>query len=284
MDVSIILVNYNTKELTLNCLNSIYEKTSGIDFEVVIVDNASVDGSCDAIKNQFPQVKLIENEKNLGFGKANNVGIKLSNAKYVLLLNTDTELINNAVKLLYDLMENDPSIGACGGNLFDKDKNPVHSYGYLNTPKKFFCRMMGLRYLLKDQKNDANRDRVQEVEQIIGADLMLRKSALDKVGAFDERFFLYCEESELQFRISQGGYKIIYTPEPEIYHFEGAATKKNKKFRRQMMTQSQYLYFVLSHKDVSKLWLRTMCSIPQIYRFICAPRHTWEAIKYMWTH
>lgn len=284
MDVSIILVNYNTKQLTIDCLQSIYEKTSGICFEIFVVDNASQDGSIDAIKEFFPQVKLIINPKNIGFGRANNVGIKQANGKYVFLLNTDTMLINNAIKVLFDLMEENPEAGACGGNLFDEDRKPVHSFGFLKTPKDNLLRLLGVRYLCKMKKNDTNRGKFQQVGQIIGADLMIRKSVLDEVDIFDERFFLYFEESELQFRIQKAGYKIFYTPDAFIFHFEGGSSKKNKKFRRQIITQSEYLYFSLCYDSYPKNVLRILCTIPQLYRLILSPVNTFKALKFIWSN
>jgi len=284
MDISIILVNYNTKQLTLDCLKSVYEKTSGIEFEVFVVDNASQDGSVTAIEKNFPQVKLIQNPENKGFGSANNIAIKQSAAKYVFLLNTDTLLINNAIKILFDFMEEHPEAGACGGNLFDKDMEPVHSFGFLKTPKSYFFRCLGLRYLCKREKNDTNRGKLQQVGQIIGADLMLRKSVLDEVGLFDERFFLYFEESELQCRIQKAGHKIFYIPDAFIFHFEGGSSKQNKKARRQIITQSEYLYFSLCYDYLPKTALRILCTIPQIYRFILAPVNTLKALQYIWQH
>lgn len=284
MDVSIILVNYNTKDLTLECISSVYEKTSGLNFEIFVVDNASQDDSVKVIKEKFPHVKLIENKENIGFGRANNLAIKQSNAKYVFLLNTDTVLINNAVKVLFDFMEKTPEAGTCGGNLFDKDNKPVHSFGYLKTPKEHFLRILGLRYFCKNKKNDTNRDKLQEVEQIIGADLMIKKSVLDEVGIFDERFFLYLEESELQFRIQKAGYKIFYIPDALIFHFEGSSSKKNKKFRRQIITQSEYLYFSLCYKNYPKIFFKILCTFPQLYRLLFSPGYTLKALKYIWNN
>lgn len=281
MDVSIILVNYNTKDLTLNCLNSIYEKTEDIEFDIFVVDNASNDGSCEAVKKAFPNVKLISNNENIGFGRANNIAINQSNAKYVFLLNTDTILINNAVKILFALLEANSKAGACGGNLFDLNMKPVHSYGFFNSPKRQLLRLLGMRYFLKNIKNDANRDELQEVEQIIGADLMIRKDVLDQIGIFNEKFFLYYEESELQFRIRKAGFNILYCPDAQIFHLEGASTKKNKKLRRQMIMQSEYLYFTLCY-DSHKFLLRILCTLPNLYRFISAPKHTAKALKYIW--
>ena len=123
MDISIIIVNYNTKKLIKNCLKSVFEKTQGINFEVYVVDNNSRDGSCEMIEQDFPQVKLIKNTKNKGFGAANNIAIRESNAKYVFLLNSDTILLNNAIKIFFDFMEKpeNQKISCCGGNLYNKN-------------------------------------------------------------------------------------------------------------------------------------------------------------------
>lgn len=283
MDVSIILVNYNTKQLAKECIQSIYEKTHDLSFEIIMIDNNSSDGSVEAIKQSFPDVIIIANPKNSGFGSANNLGIKISKGKYVLLLNTDTILINNAIKELFDFIEKNEECAVVGGNLFDKDMKEVHSYGFLDNPKDNLLKIIGLKCLLKNKKNDSNRIVEQEVEQVIGADMLIRKKVLDQVGLFDERFFLYREESELQHRIRQAGYKIFYTPEAKIYHLEGASTKKNKKFRRQTIAQSEFLYFSLCYPSVPLIALRILCTLPQLYRLFSAPTYTLKALKYIWT-
>lgn len=282
MQVSIIIVNYNTKQLILNCLKSIYEKTSDIDFEVIVVDNNSVDDSCNIIEQEFSQVKIIKSPKNLGFGGANNLGIKQSQAECVFLLNPDTVLINNAVKILYDQLKSLPNAGVVGGNLFDENMQYVHSFGYFLTIKRHICRLFGLRYFLKDKKNDQNRDKMQQVPQIIGADMMIYKHVLEEVGCFDERFFLYLEESELQYRIQKAGYLIYYTPEARIFHLEGGATKKNKPFKRQMIAQSEYLYFCIT-SNLPKPILRVICTLPLLYRFFSMPVCAFQALKHIWT-
>ena len=120
-DVSIILVSYKTKDLTRNCIKSIVEKTKNISYDIFVVDNNSQDGTCEMLKEEFPFVKLIENSQNIGFGAANNLAIKESDAEYVFLLNTDTLLVNNAVKILHDFLENNRQVGVCGANLYDEN-------------------------------------------------------------------------------------------------------------------------------------------------------------------
>jgi len=145
MDVSIILVNYNTCDLTLNCLKSIQEKVQNIEYEVFVVDNHSKDDSVEKIKQGYPNVKLIQSPNNIGFGRANNIAIKESQGKYIFLLNTDTVLMNNAVKVLFDFMEQNEKCGACGGNLYNDDGEMIHSFGYGDDIKSMLLRKTPLK-------------------------------------------------------------------------------------------------------------------------------------------
>jgi len=204
MDVSIIIVNYNTKDLLINCINSIYTNTTGILFEIIVVDNNSNDGSEFVIKNKFPDVIFIQSGSNLGFGLANNIGIEKSKGEFVFLLNSDTIIINNAIKILYKSFEN-LSIGACGGNLFDSNNSPTVSFfrimpGFLNEID--MC-IGGLYSKILFRKNiffNHSKNLIELKGYISGADLMIRKSVLNKIGLFSPRFFLYFEEVELQYR------------------------------------------------------------------------------------
>ena len=200
-DVSIILVNYKTKDLALRCLESVYKKTTDINFDVYVIDNASYDGIKEELEKQFPNVKFIQSKENNGFGAGNNIALKIFDSKYAFLINTDTILINNAAKILFDFMEANPEIGACGGNLYDEKGNNIHSYGVFHNLKDLFLKTFFLRYFFpKNEKRlkdkGLNKENLtKSVDFITGADLMLRKEALDKAGLFDERFFMYAEES-----------------------------------------------------------------------------------------
>lgn len=262
LDVSIILVSYNTKELTKNCLSSIYEKTVGINYNIFVVDNNSQDGSCELIKELFPDVILIQNSNNLGFGAANNIAISKSKAKYIFLLNTDTILVNNAIKIFYDFME-DPKnnkMAVCGGNLLNLDFSSQHSYGKLPSLKRLLFMATGLCIVFKKFYNKLHvsgkevGNNVMEVEYVTGADMFIRKSALEEVGTFDEDFFLYFEESELSYRLTRSGYKSVIIPEAKIIHlFEKSyKTMSSEKFK--IYKQSELLYFEKCHgKQARKL-------------------------------
>lgn len=266
MDVSIIIVNYNTRELLKDCLNSVFAKTSELNYEVIVVDNASFDNSSNMVKTEFPQVKLIESKENLGFGKGNNLGIKEAKGKYVFLLNSDCELKNNAIKILFNFMEKHPECGASGGNLYDKNNNynaalglqsPLFEWAITHSvlqfifPKKY-------KYIKGYQKN-FDRTKTGEVGFITGADLMIKKSVFDEIGAFDPIFFMYFEETELQWRINKAGYKIFFVPESEIYHFEGGSPTPKKKL---LMLRSEFIYFRLTQGILAELIVR-LISIPK---------------------
>lgn len=257
-DVSIILVNYKTKDLTRNCINSIVEKTQNLSYEIFVVDNDSQDGTPEMLKNEFPWVKLIENPQNSGFGSANNLAIRQSDAKYVFLLNTDTILVNNAIKILFDFLENNEKIGACGANLYDENMEHVHSYGVFPTVKRQILKIFMLRWFfpaeLKQMKDKGlnSENLLKPVDYITGADVMIRKSVLDEVGIFDERFFMYFEENELQFRIRKVGYEIYINPGAQIIHLHDKSPKKREKMYYEYK-KSQYLFFRLCYADKKNL-------------------------------
>lgn len=239
MDVSIIIVNYNTLELTKNTIESVMEKTKEIKYEIILVDNASTDGSVEFFESNYGEkIIFIKNDKNLGFGRANNKGIEIAKGKYVFLLNSDTLLINNAVKILYDFMEKNQSCGICGGNLYDKDLKPTHSFH-----KKIVTNLQEVITQNIKKVEDYNYSNYPyEVECITGADMMIRKNILTKLNCFDEDFFMYAEDYELSYRFLKHNYSIISVPQAKIIHFEGKSSKI-KKEKVKMILESKYKYF-----------------------------------------
>ena len=226
MDVSIIIVSYNTKGLLADCLNSIREKTHGVKYEVIVVDNDSKDGTQEMLKAEFTWVRLIESKENLGFGKANNLGMKNALGKYLFLLNSDTILVNNAIKKFFEFSENNQGFGALGSILLDQNLQPCHSYGKFMTPGRSLKDVVA-KYLrfLKD-KSHLHPQHVKyplEVDYITGADLWISKEVYDKTGGFDPDYFMYFEESDWQYRMSKKGLKRIIIPGPEIIHLEGGS-------------------------------------------------------------
>lgn len=254
MDISIILVSYNTKELTENCINSIYEYTKDVNYEIIVVDNNSTDGSVEMLEQKFINIKLIKNKDNKGFGAANNIGIRQSMGKYIFCLNTDTVIIDNSIKILFDYMENNQNVGACGGQLFDKDMNITYSVGNFPSFSRIFFQYAGLKYIFKKYWNKklspsikVKYDTPTKVDYIIGADLMIRKSILDTIGLFDENIFLYGEESDLCFRIKKNSNDIMFIPDSRIIHFQGQSSK-NINAHKIVIDSLMYWY----KKNISK--------------------------------
>ena len=237
MDVSIIIVNYNTCNLTRNCLISVYEQTQGIDFEVIVSDNGSTDGSIEMIKREFPQVILIENNANLGFGKANNVGYNQSKGKYIFLLNSDTILLNNAVKIFVEeINKQNDKIGCIGCKLIGLDGNYTHSYGnYPTLWNELFRRPLLFISKLKLANEGFDSQPIIPidngcfiVEYVTGADLFIKRSVIERCGLFDEDFFMYYEETEMQYRYRKKGFYSCITPLPKIQHLVGGSSKKKR--------------------------------------------------------
>ena len=254
MQVSIIIVSYNTKELTKKAIQSVFDKTEGIEYEIIVVDNASKDGSVEELKKTFQdKITVIQSKENLGFGRANNLGIKQSKGEYIFLLNSDTELINNAIKIFYEYMEENKQVGVCGGNLYNVNNVPEESYAsYKNNIISYFIyRYLTIFYyyvykFTKKKKfychfNYSNK--VKEVGYISGADMFIRKEALDKSGLFDENFFMYCEDGDLNFRIRKQGYNIKSIPQAKIFHYLSKSSKDILEKYKIAMKGTYYFYF-----------------------------------------
>lgn len=236
MDVSIILVNYNTRKMTMECIDSIVEHTSEVTFEIILVDNASNDGSQE-IFSKDKRIIFVESGSNLGFGRANNLGLKYANGKYILFLNTDTLLKNNAIELFFDYAEKHKleNIGAIGCSLIGADGQPTFSSGHFLKIKMIFLTLTQhfghtADIYGKDKKMLADRNMEAVVDYICGADIFVSKKVVDKYGAFDSDFFMYYEETEMQHRWKSNGYVSKIIRGPQIVHLEGGSFRKSKIF------------------------------------------------------
>ncbi len=241
MDVSVIIVNYHSAGLVTDCIRSIREKTDGITYEIIVVDNASGDGSVETLREAFGSgITLIPSAENLGFGKANNLGATRATGEYLFLLNPDTLLVNNAIKTLFDYLQAHSEVGVAGGNLYSPDMMPAPSFCRTFDDLKSERRRAGWRYILGSKLRDKLSPRPmtefnatqspETVAYIFGADMMMKKSLFDSVGGFDPDFFMYAEEEELTWRITRKGYQVVSVPDAKIIHLEGATTKKQNAF------------------------------------------------------
>lgn len=243
VDISIIIVNWNTKELLLDCLSSIFKTVKDISYEVWLADNASTDGSVEAVSGRYPGIKIIENRENLGFAAANNLAFKRMKGRYALLLNTDTILTNGAVKELYDFMEANPRAGMACGQLLNQDGSKQNSFANFPSLLSLLCNETVLRVLLP-KKFPSKRKEYQapvEIESCIGACMIVRKKAMDEIGLFDEQYFFFFEETDWAYRMKKAGWNVYFVPEAKIYHAQGKSVGGSANARI-MFYRSRYIY------------------------------------------
>jgi O-antigen biosynthesis protein len=234
MKLSVIIVNYNVKHFLEQCLHSVYKAAKGIETEIFVVDNNSVDGSAQLIREKFPDLHFIENRENVGFSRANNQAIRMAKGEYILLLNPDTVVEEDTFSKVTGFMDNHPEAGGLGVKMIDgKGTFLPESKRGLPTPWVAFYKMFGLSKLFPNSRKFGkyhlsylNPNEIHEIEILAGAFMLLRKKALDKVGLLDEDFFMYGEDIDLSYRIILGGFKNYYFPETTIIHYKGESTKK----------------------------------------------------------
>jgi GT2 family glycosyltransferase len=267
LDISIIVVSFNTKGLLLDCLASVFETVKGISFEVWVVDNNSTDGTVEATREKYPTIKIIKNTENLGFAAANNQAFRQMNGDYALLLNTDTVLTNGAVKELFDFMEANPEAGMACGQLLNLDGSSQNSIANFPTTLTLLSNETLLRILLPKKFPSKRRKYVSplKIDSCIGACLMARKKAMDDIGLFDERYFFFFEETDWAYRMKRGEWAIYLVPTAKIFHTQGK-TVGNTLNSRIMFYRSRYLFFKKWHRHsyllfYSVIFLRLLANI-----------------------
>jgi len=286
MKLSIIIVNYNVKYFLEQCLLSVRKAVEGMDAEVFVVDNNSVDSSVSMIEEKFPEVELIANKDNRGFSSANNQAIEIAKGEYILLLNPDTIVEEDTFSKVVGFMDEHPDAGGLGVKMVDgKGKFLPESKRGLPTPAVAFYKIFGLSKLFPKSKKFGqyhlgylDKDKVHEVEILSGAFMLLRKEVLDQIGSLDEAFFMYGEDIDLSYRIVKAGYKNYYYPETRIIHYKGESTKKTsvnyvKVFynamvifaRKHFSQKNAKLFSFLIHVAI---WFRALLAI--LFRFLKA--------------
>jgi len=222
--LTISIVNYNSGDYLSRCLDSLSKLNKELDFDVVILNNASLDGSFEEAKKRFPQFQYIDNKENLGFGKAHNIALKKANTPYLLTLNPDSEVPSGTLKYIYDYMENNPEVGLATSKVEKADGTlDIASHRGFPTPKASF-----MYFFLKNDRlyhlTDRNMSVTHEIDSAVGAFMFMRKEALEKIGYFDEDYFLYGEDIDICYRLKKSGYKIMYIPEVKILHIKGVSS------------------------------------------------------------
>jgi len=276
IDLSIIIINWNTKQLLLNCIASIYNTVRRLSFEVFVVDNGSTDGSLDAVSKAYPRVKPIPSTVNLGFAKANNLAIRKMSGRYAVLLNSDTILKEASLEKAFDYMERHPHAGMCGLQLLNEDGSKQNSTGNFPTlltefmSKKLIRIFFPEKYIRAFTPRTENNDEFVPVDFIVGACMIARKTAIDEVGMLDEDYFFLYEEVDWCFRMKKSGWFVYYLPNAEIYHLGGQSMKNINLRARVESWRSRYLFFEKSCKLSTQAWygLLFLGTLQNAYQFL----------------
>jgi GT2 family glycosyltransferase len=241
-DLSIILVCWNNKEYLEPCLNSLYGAGLSSKFDVVVVDNGSTDGSQEMLHQKFPQAKIIQNDHNVGLGRASNQGIEATCGRYILLLNNDTLVNGPSLDSMVEFLDAHPKAAAVGGKLLNPDGSFQAGYADFSTLAEEFLITTHLGELIWDGfPSHGDVDGVKEVGWLSSACLLLRREALDQVGLLDETYFIYGDEADLQYRLNQAGWKVYYLPSATTVHYGGRSMDRWR--RRKMVYRGKMLFY-----------------------------------------
>jgi GT2 family glycosyltransferase len=278
MSLSIVIVNYNTERLLKGCLESVYAGANGTPLDIWVVDNHSRDGSVAMLKSLFPTVRVIENDANVGFSRANNLVVAQSRSDYILLLNPDTVILEDAIERMVRFMDAHPEAGIAGCKVLNRDGTlQLACRRRIPTPEVAFYRLTGLsklfpqsRIMAKYNMTYESPDRMHEVDAVSGAFLMIRRQVVEKIGLLDERFFMYGEELDWCLRAKRAGWAVLYYPDAQILHYKGESTKYNSRKAAVEFYRAMYLFhrkhFAADYSHATNaliyaaIFLRALCS------------------------
>lgn len=282
IDVSIIIVSWNTRQTTCDCIRSIYGQPSKVDFEVIVIDNASTDGSAEMVKKDFLRVTLVKNPENRGFAAANNQGMAIAKGRYVLLLNSDTIILDNAVSKTVAFADANPDAAVVGCRVLNPDKtlqptcfmfpsilNMILSSSYLY---KLFPRST---FFGRERMTWWDRNDTREVDVVTGCYMLVRKKAIDQVGVMDERFFIYGEETDWCYRFKQAGWKVMFAPVGKIIHLGGQSTLQE---RSDMIVQLRLSILKFLRKHHSRLAYGIACFLTVLFFTVRLPFWTFVSL------
>jgi GT2 family glycosyltransferase len=275
MDVSIIIVNWNTKKMLSACLRSVYANVREINYEVIVVDNASTDGSQEMVRHDFPQVIFIENEDNWGFAAANNQGIAIAHGRYVLLLNSDTIVLDDSIANTVVFADDHPQVGIIGCRELNPDQTLQPTcfmfpsvFNMLLSGTYLYKLFPKSRFFGRERMTWWDRKDVREVDIVTGCYMLVRREAIEQVGLIDERFFLYGEETDWCYRFKKNGWKVMFAPVGQIIHF-GSGSSKIVSFQMIRQLRSGILLFM--KKNRSPIVYITACLLVALFFFFRVP-------------
>lgn len=279
-DISIVFTNWNTRDYMRDCIYSVREKTRGVTYNIVVVDDGSTDGSVEMLRTEFPDVKVIVNERNLGVAKAYNRGVAKATGRYIQMLNTDMILVGNPIKTLYDFLESHPEAAACGAWLRNRDMTSQTSFGNFPSMKMALADAFFLNELFP-RAGFPKRSAIPvesinapfETDYVTGASMLFRKSIVDKMGFLDDHFTSYYEETDFCYRVKRNGFgKVFFVPDAQIIHFGGVSFGKVRKYQTQLQW-SGYNKFQTKHHGkaysfIARLFYGWHYSVKLVFRFL----------------
>ncbi len=278
LDLSIIIVNYNVKEFLQNLLHSIEKASSNISKEIIIIDNASDDGSVEVIKEKFPSVRLIENKINAGFGRANNQGLKIAKGKFILFINPDCIVSEDTFDNMISFFDSNPKCGLAGCKILNSDGTlQLACRRSFPGPWTSFTKVTGLSNFFPNSRIFArynltylDENKTYEVDAVSGSFMMIRTEVYDKVGGFDEQFFMYGEDLDLCYRIQKSGFKVFYVHTTQVIHYKGESTKRSNHDETKLFYDAMHLFVKkhLSSFPLVELILRTAIGFRKLFAFM----------------
>jgi GT2 family glycosyltransferase len=235
VDISIVIVSYNTCRILDECIASIRRETVCA-HEVIVVDNASADESCRMLRENYPDVTLIENSENAGFARANNQGFAQARGKYFFMLNSDTVILDGAIDKLFEFMESNPDVGICGPRNIGRDGkmqfNCDHFPGFWSTLwlySNFINRFPNVKMFKRSRMRYWDYSEIKDVEMMTGCSLLIKSDMYKRLGGLDNNYFMYFEETDLCYRVVQNGYRIVFVPYASIIHYGGESSQSQTK-------------------------------------------------------
>ncbi|MCK5271062.1 MAG: glycosyltransferase family 2 protein [Sedimentisphaerales bacterium] len=289
MDVSVVIVNWNTKALLHDCLVSVLEQAGDVDYEIIVVDNASSDGSADMVQSDFPDVTLVVELANRGYAAGVNAGIRVAQGRYVLVLNSDILFCDAAIARTVRYADTHPEAAVVGCQVREnQEKAQMTCFGFPGL-LNLFLRVSGLamcfkknRFFGREDMRWWQRDTEREVDVISGMFMLVRRKAIDEVGLMDEDYFLYCEETDWCYRFSRAGWKMLFWPGASIIHLDGGGhSSKTDRLKLKIQMQKSILLFLQKHYGiVASCAGRVLLSFHAACKYIvCAALSAWGRIR-----
>jgi GT2 family glycosyltransferase len=275
-DLSIVIVSWNTKDLVRDCLNSVKKCTHSITYEVFLVDNNSSDGTVEMVKSEFKDVKLIANKTNNGFAKANNQAVKISDSKYIILLNPDTIVQENALDNMVHYLDEHEDVGIVGCKLLNPDGSLQESCRRFPDLSTYSTILLKLHTLFPNKKclteyfmREMNYNTINEVDQVMGAALMYRTNVLGEKSYLDEDYWIWFEEVDFCYNVKKKGYKVVYIPDAQIIHYKAQSFNQLLKVKQQkVFNKSLLLYFQKNGKKSDTAVLKLLFPVSILLSYV----------------